>query len=346
MDTIHKTLIIRFSSAGDIVLSTLLIRVLRKEFTDCRIDYLVKSENAGLLSGNPHLSRVITFPSGGGLRDLLALRREIREAGYDLIVDLHDSLRSRFLCWGSSRLRRVRKRKIARFLLVRFKIDVYDRFSGAPPVPERYLETVAEFGVRDDGRGLEVFPSAADTSCSSRFPFVPSREYIGICPGARHATKRWPEDRFAELAATLAEQRHAGILLLGGPDDVARSADVREAILRRSPQAELIDTTGTLTYMETSSLMDRCAVVIANDSALTHIAAARKRPVVALFGSTVRQFGFFPFGTRALVMEEEGLSCRPCTHIGRSSCPLGHFRCMNDITVQRVTVAALSLLAN
>ena len=167
--SIDKTLIIRFSSVGDIVLTTQLVRALRRRFPHSRVDYLVKAEYADLLRHNPHLSRLIEFPAHGKLLDLLQLRKSIRADAYDLVIDVHNSIRSRILCAGMRNVVRIRKRTIARFALVRFKRDIYGWFGGSPPVARRYLDTVKRFGVEDDGLGPELdVPPVAITRALQR----------------------------------------------------------------------------------------------------------------------------------------------------------------------------------
>jgi lipopolysaccharide heptosyltransferase II len=346
--TLGKTLIVRFSSIGDIVLASLLVRVLRRHSPGVRIDFLLKSAYADLVRTSPHLSRVIEFPSPGGLKDLLALRRRIAADRYDLIVDLHDSIRSRVVCAGATRVVRVRKRKLARFLLVRFKHDIYRWFGGAPTVAERYLETLAPFGVTDDGEGLE-FSVPQDAlerarSIAAREGLGPDAPVIGVCPSARHTTKIWPAERFGNVAATLATERKAAVVLFGSAEERTRCDDVARSIAARQRDVRVLNLAGELSLAETAAMMDRCMIVLTNDSGLMHVAAARKRNVVAVFGSTVRQFGFFPFGTRSAVVEHASLGCRPCTHIGLPACPLGHFRCMLEIREPQVLEAARTLL--
>lgn len=345
---LHKTLIIRFSSVGDVVLSSTLLRVLHGRYPDCRIDVLVKAEYADLVRFNPHVAHVLQFPGGGTLGDLVRLRRSVIAAGYDLIVDIHDSIRSRYLSAGAGTVTRVNKRKIARTLLINFKADVYDRFGGAPDVAARYCETLRAWGVHDDGGRPELFvPEAVAAKAASfleRERIGPGTRCIGVCPGARHANKMWPGDRFAEAAGLLAERHGLPVLLFGGPDERAICGAIGAAITRMNPHAGVLNLAGSFSLLETACAMDRCAVVLANDTGLMHIAEARGVPVVAVFGPTVRRFGFFPRGERAAVVEHPGLSCRPCTHIGLPRCPRGHFRCMNDIAPGTVTDEAERLL--
>jgi len=347
-DTFSKTLIVRFSSVGDIVLSSLLVRVLRRRFPHAQIDYLVKTEFAGLVRGNPNISRVIELPAGATFSDLRDIRKKVLKSGYDLVIDIHDSLRSRYVSLGARRVVRFRKRKLARFLLVRFKWDVYGFFGGAPGVAERYLEPVHSLGVTNDGEGLEVFPDEGDHLVAETLlrsaKISPETTMVGIAPSARHANKRWPGERFAETVLTLLRNPNRACILLGSVEERERCTGIAQAVLSSAPGARLINTAGLLSLTEVTALMDRCELVLSNDSGLMHLAAARKRKVVALFGPTVRQFGFYPYGTESIVLERSGLGCRPCTHIGRPSCPKGHFRCLEEIEPGQVVKSIEQLL--
>jgi lipopolysaccharide heptosyltransferase II len=338
-DILSKTLVIRFSSAGDIVLATPLLRALRTRFPHAEIDFAVKRDYAGLIRHHPALTNVLELPDGKDRGALRRLRSEVRARRYDLLIDIHGSLRSRYLCLGASRVVRIRKRVLARWVLVRLKKNVYDRWGGAPSVVDRYLETVRGYGVTDDGKGLELFPSPEDERAAAGIlagsGIREGERGVVLAPGARHWSKRWPGERFAEAGAALADSR---VFILGGTDDAALCADVASRIRRQAPGAEVLDLAGRLSLSACALVMDRASVVITNDTALMHIAAARKRPVVAIFGPTVREFGFFPVGTANVVLERDGLPCRPCTHIGGPTCPAGHFRCM--LETQPSTVVA------
>ncbi len=339
-DIHYKTLVIRFSSVGDIVLSSPLVRAIRQRYPNADVDFLVKDIHADLVRHNPHLTSILTFPNHGGIRDLLTLRRELRRRRYDTILDIHGSLRSRALTFGLRGVRRVRKRILARTILIYCKRDLYRFFGGAPGVAERYLETFPVESAEGGTPELELFiPSDIQARARALLAtrgVAPEAGMIGICPSARHWTKIWPEERFASLAAALARQWNAPVILFGGADDQERCGRIAASIAATSPETTTLDLSGACSLLETAALMDFCSVIVTNDSGLMHIASARKRPVVAIFGSTVRQFGFYPVGPRHRVVEVAHLPCRPCSHIGRSACPRGHFRCMLDVTPERV----------
>jgi ADP-heptose:LPS heptosyltransferase len=328
-------LIIRFSSAGDIILTSAFLRAFRRRYPEATVHYAIKEEFAPLVEHSPHVDRLIRLPKGAGFGALLRLKSAlIAEVGgeYDVVVDLHDSLRSRHLRFGMGRqVVVVRKPTLAKWMLVRRKID---RMQPIVPIALRYLEAGRELGIEDDGEGLELHVGGALAPITS----VAGRPTIAIAPGARHFTKRWPADRFKALAVELASRFDARIVILGSADDRAAGAE----IIRDLPDA--VNLAGRATILESAAACDVCDVVVTNDSAMTHVAAARRRPVVTIFGSTVRQFGFAPFRTPSRVVENEGLYCRPCTTIGRATCPEAHFRCMLDIDPHQVLQAVMELI--
>jgi len=346
---LNSILIIRLSSLGDIVLTSLLVRVLRAAYPTARIDYLIKDEYAPLMQHNQHLSALVEFPGKGGIAEVLGFRKRISSLGYDLVVDLHGSLRSRILCIGSKNVVRIDKRVVARFFLVKFHRNLYDLFGGSPPVAERYLETVKRFGVTDDGGGLEIH---AGKNAHQRvealyreIKSLPNALVFALCPSSRHGNKMWPAERFAETAVHLANDSDV-VLVFGSSSETERCDDVAAAIWQRRPNLKVVNFSGKLSILETAAMMDHCSLIISNDSGLMHLASARHRPVVALFGPTTRELGFFPFGSKSRVIEHESLDCRPCTHIGLPACPLGHFRCMRELEVPRVVDASLSLMSS
>lgn len=346
MSPVNKILIVRFSSLGDIILTTLLIRTLRRSYPDALIDYLVKSEYADILRSNPHLSAIIQLRSSHQ-DELKRLAQKVRAERYDLILDLHNSLRSRYLrtLARARAVKIVRKRVLPRTMLVNFKRNYYtDRV----PVPIRYLETAARYSVVDDGAGLEVFvPEDIVSSVSARlnrFGLDRYQTVIGVVPGARHFTKQWPMERFVEFGVKVSREHKAKLLVFGSTEESEYCGDIAHMINAEVGTNVAESLGGIFSILETASAMEACSVVVTNDTGLMHLAAARRRPVVALFGSTVEEFGFFPFRTTSIVLERKELPCRPCSHVGRAECPEGHFKCMRDIAVLDVLEATRTLI--
>lgn len=344
----QSIVVFRLSSIGDIVLTSPLVRAVRSDIgPKARLDFVVRREFAELVRSNHHLSVVHEYDASTGWKGLRELNATLRAEHYGLVIDLHDSIRSRYLrtCCGANAITVVNKRKWERWKLVHWKKNSY---CGIVSVPERYIETVSAFGIADDGRGLELFvPDTVQTSVARKMAALShysSEHVIGLCPGAKHFTKRWQKEKFAELGVRLIRSHKARILLFGGPAERDDCAFVTSEIASVAGYESVADFSGKFSILETAAAFDSCDVIVSNDSGLMHVAAARKKKIVALFGSTVREFGFAPYGTESTIVERPRLGCRPCSHIGRSACPLRHFRCMNDISVDEVERSVVWLL--
>ncbi len=334
-----KTLVIRFSSVGDIVLSTPLLRVLRESFPSSQIDYVTSHEYAELVRTNHNLNVTWTYDASTEFSGLRSLKKRLRAEKYDLIVDLHNSLRSRYLRWGigAPHVVTVNKRIAHRWLLVNAKKNYYP---GIVSVADRYIETLHRFGIRNDGKGLELhIPDDLLFGVSGKISSLRLHRFekiLGLCPTARHATKEWPSDRFEAVAVGFCRTQNGAVMMFGGSADRERSRELAHRIGNQVGAERVISWVGELSLLESAAAMEYCDVILTNDSGLMHIAAAMKKKIVAIFGSTVQEFGFVPLSEDAVVLENRGLYCRPCSHIGRATCPEGHFRCMKDIETDRV----------
>jgi lipopolysaccharide heptosyltransferase II len=347
MSNLNKILIIRFSSIGDIVLASPFIRVLRQQYPSAQIDFLIKSEYAQLVQFNPHLSSIIELASSDR-KELKKLKHVIREGQYDVIFDLHNSLRSRYLlAFLDARRFIVNKRILARFMLVNLKKNIYRSIVS---VADRYIETGKSYGIQNDGKGLEIFiPKDIQDNVGNiieKFKLDRNEIVVGIAPTAKHKTKQWLEDRFVELCVRLAKERKAKIFVFGGKEETEYCGDIAQMINAELEASAAENFAGKFSILESAAAIDYCDLVISNDTGLMHLAAARYKKVIAIFGSTVQEFGFFPYGTRNIVVEQKGLSCRPCSHIGLEKCPQGHFRCMKDTSVSDVLSAVSEIMSN
>jgi lipopolysaccharide heptosyltransferase II len=333
-----KILVIRFSSIGDIVLATPLLRILRSRFPSAQIDFIVRKEFSELIRSNKNLSAAVEFNTIDGFGGLRKLKNRIRTERYDLIVDIHNSLRSRYLrlMSGARDVVVINKRVFARTMLVRFKRNFY---KDAVSVSDRYIETVKKYGIENDNAGLELFIPAetkkqvSETLAGYGIGF--NQKAFGLCPSAKHTTKCWPAERFIEIGTELAKWQNARILIFGGTEDMEKCKLIADAI-NLQEKGRAIDLSGKFSLLGTAAAVEFCDIIVTNDSGLMHIACAVKKKVIAVFGPTVREFGFFPVNKDSIVIEQPGLYCRPCSHIGLDACPEGHFRCMKDIKTEDV----------
>jgi lipopolysaccharide heptosyltransferase II len=326
-----RILVVRFSSMGDIILTTPLLRALRARHPAASISFLTKRSFAPLLSDNPALTDLIVLERG---QSLASVAGTLRAQKFTHIVDLHGTLRARtlrFLVPG--RWRGYRKRRIEREILIIFKRNVY---RDDVPEPERYFEAAEGLDVVPDGGPPEVFTSAEASARSQAWLAAAglggSRPLVAVAPGAAHFTKRWPVESWRQLVALLAE---AGldVAVVGGADYAAECA-----VIAAGGGDHAASSAGRFGLQETAALLRSAAVSVSGDTGVMHMATATRTPVVALMGPTVAAFGFYPYRARARVLERD-LACRPCSRQGGARCPLGHHHCLREIDPGSVAAA-------
>jgi len=327
-----NVLAVRFSSIGDILLTTPLLRTLRHSQPGVRVTVLTKREYVPLLSHNPHVHQVLGLPPG---QSLVSLAAELRGDRYTHLLDLHGNLRSwalRLLVPG--RWRSYPKHRLARALLIRVKRN---RYRDRRPVAERYFSAARDLGLRPDGRPPEFFlgPEAGDqvSAWLGSTGLQDEPNIVAVAPGAAHATKRWPLEHWRTLV-DLHIRDGSAVVVLGGPDDAALGAALTE-----SGRGRVASVAGIFGLQATGALLQRSRILISGDTGVMHMATGVGTPVLALFGPTVEAFGFFPYSKKAAVLELP-LPCRPCTTQGGPRCPLGHHRCLRDIQPGAVYDAA------
>lgn len=319
-----KILIIRLSSLGDILLTGPFIRALGQYYSEADLNFLVRKEFTDALRYNPGISDVWIYEKNMNEKILID---KIKSEKYDLVIDLQNNFRSRKICRKlNSRVIKFRKPGLRKFLLVNFKINLLKNF---PSIPERYASVIPEINL--DGRGLDLYLPPQITQ------ELPAGNYIGICPGAKHFTKRWPADNFVKLGNMLNAIGYR-ILIFGGKEDRELCSLLHDRIKNS------INMSNDNELPRTAVHMKMCKAVVCNDSGLMHTASAMNVPVAAIFGSTVKEFGFFPYKVKNVILENNSLSCRPCSHIGREDCPKKHFKCMNDLTPDQVLENITQLL--
>lgn len=325
-----KILILRLSSIGDIVLSTAFIRQIRIHFPKSQIDFVIKKHFTDLVRYNPHINSIHEYDPNSKWTGLNQLKQKIRNQQYDYIFDLHNNYRTKYLTWGlRPKLKaKINKDKLQRAILVYTKINLYkDMLS----IPDRYLNVGRKAGIKDDWNGLEIYWK---NYCESEINHIFSsnkkeNDFLAVAPGAGFFTKRWPLEYFSELIRTVLNKTVYGIFILGSNEEAT-------GFERLKISDRVINLAGKLTLLETAILINRVKVLLTNDSGLMHLATAVRTPVIAIFGSTVKEFGFFPFRGEHIIIENSNLRCRPCSHIGKKTCPKKHFNCMMQIKPEKV----------
>ncbi len=324
-----KFLIIRFSSIGDIVLTTPVVRCLKQQVPGAEVHYLTKDRFRGIVETNPYIDKVFALEHSWEL-----MIHELKEEKYDYIIDLHKNLRTLKVKKALKvKSYSFNKLNIQKWLLTALKVNVLP----AIHIVDRYMETVKRFGVINDKRGLDYFIPEKDKVKDNDIPAQHLFGYIGIVIGAAHNTKKLPTQKLKELCA----QIKYPVILLGGPEDKAAGDEIASA-----DDVKIYNACGKFNLNESADLVRKAKVIITHDTGLMHIAAAFKKPVLSVWGNTVPSFGMTPyFGNSPIIdvrFEVEKLWCRPCSKIGYGKCPLGHFKCMNKHDIEQMARVAVN----
>jgi ADP-heptose:LPS heptosyltransferase len=313
-----KILIIRFSSIGDIILTTPVIRCIKQQIENVSLHYVSKKTFKPILENNPYLDRCFYLENS-----LTELIRQLKAENYDYVIDLHNNLRS----WRIKQALGVksfsfRKLNPEKWLLVNLGINKLP----AVHIVDRYMEAVKPLGVKNDLKGLDYFIPEEEKVSPGSLPESHRQGYIAFVIGGQHSTKKLPNKKIISVCKGISKP----ILLLGGKEDRENGYIITNAV-----GARVYNACGIYSINQSAHLLQNASSVITHDTGLMHIAAALGKKIISVWGSTVPGFGMYPYlkGRTAeyKIVEVKGLKCRPCSKIGFSKCPRKHFNCMNLI---------------
>jgi ADP-heptose:LPS heptosyltransferase len=311
-----KILFLRFSSIGDIVLTTPVIRAVKQQL-NAEIHFVAKKSFADVIKNNPYIDKKYYFEKKPD--EILA---ELKGESYDYVIDLQKNRKSFLLkknLGGKSFT--FDKLNFRKWLVVNFKLDVLPHIH----IVDRYMKAVEPLGVKNDNDGLDYFITPEDEKAISTLPFS-SQQYIGWVIGAKHNTKRLPPEKLISIARKI----NSPVVLLGGKEDFARGE-----ILVKEVGGNIFNACGKFSLNESAAIVKHAKKIITHDTGLMHIAAAFRKEIISVWGNTIPEFGMYPyFGAEkdtSVILEVKNLSCRPCSKIGFEKCPRGHFKCMREI---------------
>lgn len=319
-----KILIIRFSSIGDIVLTTPIVRCLKQQKPDAEIHYLTKSVFLPVLEANPYIQQVHLLDE-----DLNYSIEKLKQEKFDVVIDLHKNIRT-------ARVKKALKVKsysfpklnVQKWFYVNLKLNLLPDGS----IVERYFESVKPLGIHNDGQGLDYFIPEKDKTDHKDIPMSHWAGYVGFVVGGSYFTKKLPIDRWKEICAL----SPIPIILLGGPEDRDHASEIASI-----DPVKIYNSCGKFNINESADLVKNSKLIISNDTGLMHVAAAFKKPIISLWGNTTPSMGMFPYfgfnnlknnvAPNLLIVENNQLGCRPCSKIGHDQCPKRHFKCMNNL---------------
>lgn len=317
-----KILLVRFSSIGDIVLTTPVIRALKQQVDSVEIHFLTKESFQAIVAPNPHISKVFTIQ-----KSIDEVIPALQAERYDWVIDLHNNVRTKSLKVKLGRpYKAFPKLNVKKWQLVKLKVNRMPKIH----VVARYFKAVEHLGVQPDGLPGDFFIEAENEVQTADWSLKP-KGFICFAIGAQFATKRLPTQKIIAIIAKIQQP----VVLVGGPTD----CEVAEEISQALPE-KVINTCGKLNLQQSASLVKQSAHLITHDTGMMHIASCFSIPMTTVWGNTVTDFGMYPYTPSNpnlySVHQVENLSCRPCSKIGYASCPKKHFKCMNDQDVAKI----------
>ncbi len=316
-----KILIIRFSSIGDIVLTTPVIRCCKEQLNRAEIHFVTKSAFKPVLQNNPHISKLITFE-----KDITEVIDILKKENYDHLIDLHNNLRSQ-------RLKLALNKKSSTFKKLNVKKWLAVTLKNKTVLPnvhivKRYLETVSALGVKDDGKGLDYFLGTDDNINILSISEQLSKGFVSLVVGGSYFTKKIPVNKLVDIC----NNSKLPVVLLGGKEDVS----IAEEVTKQTKNT--FNLCGKFSINQSASIISRSNYVVTSDTGLMHIASAFGKKIFSLWGNTIPEFGMYPYkpAVGSKILEVKNLSCRPCSKLGYEKCPKGHFKCMQEIDVREI----------
>lgn len=311
-----KILVVRFSSIGDVVLTTPVTRCLKKQL-GAEVHFLTKSSFSSIPGSSPYIDKVYTFD-----QKVAEVIPSLKAEDYDLIVDLHHNLRSLQVKLALGKpATSFNKINTEKWLRVNMGIDRLPSVH----IVDRYMDTITSLGVTYDGGGLDYFIPPKDIVALATLSPVLLQPFVAFVIGATHATKRLSRDKMLEIS----RKSPIPVAILGGKQEI----DEGEWLATNSGN-HVINLCGKLNLNQSASIVNQSALVVTHDTGLMHIAAALHKKIVCIWGNTIPEFGMYPFYPAGMNlhrnMEVTGLRCRPCSKIGHTACPRRHFKCMQE----------------
>lgn len=318
-----KFLFIRFSSIGDIVLTTPLLRCLKTQMKDVEIHYLTKFQFKEIVDQNPYVDNVHLFDN-----NFSSVIKDLKKESFDYIIDLHKNARSLRIKNSLKRISfNLNKLNFKKWLLVNFKINKLPEVH----IVDRYFETLKAFDIKNDQKGLDYFYNDPDFNDFENFNF-PETQYISFVIGAQHVTKRLPNEKIIEIC----NQFEIPVILLGDHNDLSNGE-----IIANQTKNKVYNACGKLKLNESVHLIKHCKLVITHDTGLMHVATALNKKIISVWGNTIPDFGMYPYMPKNkehfTIVEVNNLKCRPCSKIGFNKCPKRHFKCMKEIDINAIT---------
>jgi len=282
-----------------------------KKQLNAEVHFLTKMSYVSLLKNNPNIDSVYHIDTS--VNEVIS---DLRKEKYDLVVDLHNNIRTRILKLRLGvKSKRFNKLNWEKFVLTKLKSNILPKIH----IVDRYLNTVKHLGIKNDNKGLDFFLSDADKVDLNEFP----NDYVAFVIGGQHATKILPISKIISICKKI----NKPILLIGDSNDKDRGIEIAASSIN------IVNTCGEYSILQSAYFIKNADYIITHDTGMMHIAAAFKKKIFSVWGNTIPEFGMSPYlsDKNSKIIEVKNLTCRPCSKIGFEKCPKGHFDCMQKI---------------
>ncbi|MEA2104373.1 MAG: lipopolysaccharide heptosyltransferase II [Candidatus Cloacimonadota bacterium] len=330
-----KILIIRFSSLGDIILTTPILKMLRRQYPTDTIHFLTKQQFVPILENNPNIN--LTIPYNKDEETIFVLAKKVREANYDLIIDLQAKLNTFFIKLFNRKSTKLtyKKEHLHRWFLT--KKLFASHFEPVDSTVNLYASVLKKLNIELESIQTEIFLTPLNSKITVREESKDTKKIV-IAPGAKHFTKQYPPEYYSELITMLKNEFKLDVILIGNKNEITLSQRISNEC-----EHQLIDLTGKTDLQELFDIINQADLFISGDTGPMHIAAALQKPQIAIFGSTHPNLGFSPINENAIIMQRD-LECRPCSLHGSAKCPKKHFKCMKDLKPDEIFAQIQTIL--
>jgi ADP-heptose:LPS heptosyltransferase len=324
-----RVLILHTGTLGELLYSTALIRGLKVQL-DAYVVFLTTSEGKAAIEENPYVDEFFVFS--------IENFKQLRLYSFEYIIDLDNTTRSWFLAAVlKGKVLRFNTQKFFSFLLVKFKIDKFPTRN----LTEQYLDTVRHLGLKDDEMRLDYFIPYKYEVPIQWLPHPFQKNYVVFCIKVSYKTRQLPLSKMIEVC----DRINKPVILLGDAGDAETgnsieiffskngSVPYEEGLKALNKKTLVYNACGKFNFQQQASLIKKASYVFTFDNDYIPLASAFGRETFCIYGNTVLSFGRYPFQTRFTILENNKLTCRPCSTKGYKKCPLGHFKCMNEINL-------------
>lgn len=337
-----KILIIQTAYLGDVILTLPVVQNIKKQLPDAQIDFLCIPQTEAVLRNNPYIRELVVYDKRGkkkfsGLKKIIS---KVRSFKYDIVISPHRSFRSALITHfsGSDIMIGFDKNSISGMLTYRVRYiknthEILRNLELVKVIPG--IKLTAENQIIKP----ELFSSKEDIEFVDKFIDPQYNPFVALAPCSKWFTKQLSKSKTVEVINSLINSGYK-VVLIGGNEDAPFCKNVVDEV----SNSNILNLCGNLTPLQSEVVIEKSACLVSVDSAAAHIGASTDAPVVQVYGSTVPAFGFYPLTSKNIIIENKMLACRPCTDHGRNSCPLKHFKCIEELDVNKIIESVSKLV--